>query len=238
MANKRRTSRLQRSIATLLALIALVTGVVLFEGAPTVQQSSPPPITNSQSGTAHQVLATLSVKGRAPRTGYSREAFGGSWAIVANCDVRNKILQRDLKDVVLDEQKCKVQSGTLHDPYTAKVIPFVRGPTTSDDVQIDHVVAVSDAWQKGAQQLTFERRVDFYNDSLNLLAVDGPTNEKKADSDAASWLPPNKAYRCQYVARQIAVKAAYTLWVTQAEHDAMARVLQTCPDQQLPMITT
>jgi hypothetical protein len=103
-------------------------------------------------------------------------------------------------------------------------------------VQIDHVVAVSDAWQKGAQNLDVSKRAEFYNDPLNLLAVDGPTNDKKGDGDAATWLPSNKDYRCRYVARQIAVKAKYTLWVTQAEHDAMKNVLSACPGQALPVV--
>jgi hypothetical protein len=130
--------------------------------------------------------------------------------------------------------RCRVASGTLHDPYTGKTIGFVRGNSTSTAVQIDHVVALSDAWQKGAQQLTAAQRTALANDPLNLLAVDGPTNEAKGDGDAATWLPPNRSYRCQYAARQVSVKATYSLWVTQAEHDAIARVLASCPDQQVP----
>ncbi|WP_411742485.1 HNH endonuclease family protein, partial [Rhodococcus sp. IEGM 1241] len=91
-----------------------------------------------------------------------------------------------------------------------------------------HVVALSDAWQKGAQQLDTQTRTNLANDPRNLRAVDGPTNQKKSDSDAASWLPPNKAYRCQYVTAQVEVKAAYGLWVTQAEHDTIADILATC----------
>ena len=124
--------------------------------------------------------------------------------------------------------------GTLHDPYTGKVIAFVRGSGTSSKVQIDHVVALGDAWQKGAQQLSADTRLHLANDPLNLLAVDGPTNQRKGDGDAATWLPPNKAYRCQYVARQVAVKARYHLWVTSAERDAIARVLAGCPSRRLP----
>jgi len=101
-------------------------------------------------------------------------------------------------------------------------------------VQIDHVVALSDAWQKGAQQISAEDREKFANDPLNLLAVDGPANAAKSDSDAATWLPPNKAFRCQYVARQIAVKRIYKLWVTEAEKDAMKRVLSTCDEERVP----
>jgi hypothetical protein len=189
---------------------------------------------NSQQADA--VLATLPVKGRAPKTGYKREQFSDGWLTVSGCDVREHILARDMSNVSFkSEADCTVLSGVLLDPYTGKEIHFVRGPSTSDDVQIDHVVALSDAWQKGAQQSSPELRLQFANDSLNLLAVDGPTNQKKGDGDAATWLPPNKDYRCRYVARQIAVKQKYNLWVTQAEYDAMQKVLASCPGQLLPM---
>ncbi|WP_400160291.1 DUF1524 domain-containing protein [Arthrobacter sp. BPSS-3] len=187
---------------------------------------------------ALDVLATLPVKGRAPKTGYSRDQFGQAWADVDRngCDTRNDILRRDLTGTALKPgtHDCVVLSGTLNDPYTAAAIAFVRGSSTSSAVQIDHVVALSDAWQKGAQQLSPAQRLALANDPLNLLAIDGPTNTKKSDGDAATWLPPNKAYRCEYVARQISVKATYSLWVTQAEHDAMARVLGDCPGALAP----
>jgi hypothetical protein len=112
----------------------------------------------------------------------------------------------------------------------------MRGPDSSK-VQIDHVVALSDAWQKGAQQLTSEQRYQLANDPLELLAVDGQANTQKSDGDAATWLPPNKPYRCAYVARQVAVKQKYQLWITAAEHDAMQRVLSSCPSQLLPVVT-
>lgn len=130
---------------------------------------------------------------------------------------------------------CWVMRGKLLDPYTSKEINFQRGAQTSGLVQIDHVVALSDAWQKGAQQLSYETRNRFANDPLNLLAVDGKANQDKSDGDAATWLPPNKSYRCRYVARQIAVKAKYHIWVTSAEKDAMKRQLQKCPAQVLPV---
>ena len=170
----------------------------------------------------------LPVKGRAPKTGYKRAQFGDGWAKLGDCDTRNLILQRDLKDVILEDDKCKVRTGALNDPYTGKDIAFARGASTSAAVQIDHVVAMSNAWQTGAQQLTAEERTNFANDPLNLLAVDGPANQKKGDGDAATWLPPQKSYRCAYVARQIEVKARYRLWVTQPEKDAMLSILDTC----------
>lgn len=185
---------------------------------------------------ASVVLKTLTVKGRAPKTGYEREKFSDGWGDAPNgCDWRNEILKRDLtREKLRIGDSCIVESGLLKDPYTAKTINFVRGVKTSSLVQIDHVVALSDAWQKGAQQWSSGKRKQFANDPLNLLAVDGPTNAKKSDSDAASWLPPNKAFRCSYVARQIAVKAKYQVWLTSAEKQAMATVLSGCPKQAVP----
>jgi hypothetical protein len=183
---------------------------------------------------AGEVLSTIEIKGRAPKTGYTREAFGGGWQRIDDCDMRNYILARDLVDTAFEAPGCKVASGVLHDPYSGKKIAFNRGPDTSDDVQIDHVVALGDAWQKGAQQLSPQQRVTFANDPLELLAVDGQLNQQKSDGDAATWLPPDKSYRCNYVARQIAVKKKYSLWMTRSEYDTIASILQTCPEQKLP----
>lgn len=177
--------------------------------------------------TAIEALETLEVKGRVPKTGYQRAQFGSGWARVGTCDMRNIILARDLRETVIDQQ-CRVERGVLQDPYTAEEVEFRRGPTSSQAVQIDHVVALSDAWQKGAQQLTLERRTELANDPLNLIAVSGTSNQQKGDSDAASWLPPNREFRCQYVARQVAVKVKYRLWATHAEKAAIAKVLDTC----------
>jgi Protein of unknown function (DUF1524)/Excalibur calcium-binding domain len=189
-------------------------------------------------GTALAALAELPVKGRAPQTGYTREQFGDGWVDTDHngCDTRNDVLARDLTGETFKAgtRDCVVLTGTLADPYSGRTIAFRRGQDTSEAVQIDHVVALSDAWQKGAQQWTAERRTAFANDPLNLLAVDGPLNQQKSDGDAATWLPPNRGYRCAYVARQVAVKEIYGLWVTRAEHDAIAGVLDGCPDEPLP----
>jgi len=191
--------------------------------------------TRPVAGSALAVLATLRVKGRAPMTGYHRIAdFGAAWLDVDRngCDTRDDILRRDLTDPT--GSGCHVLRGVLDDPYTGDVIDFVRGVGTSTAVQIDHVVSLGDAWQTGAQQLSEAKRVDLANDPINLLAVDGPTNERKGDGDAATWLPPNTAFRCTYVAHQVGVKKAYGLWVTAAEKAAMARVLRTCPAMRAP----
>ena len=188
-------------------------------------------------------LNALPVKGRAPKSGYSREAFGERWSDNVTvdgghngCDTRNDILGRDLVNITFKPgtRDCLVLSGTLQDPYTNTQIAFERGEATSPLVQIDHVVSLSNAWQTGAQYLTPEQRQDFANDPRNLLAVDGPANQQKSDGDAATWLPPNAAFRCEYVQRQIEVKANYGLWVTPPEKEAMARVLASCGQQQVP----
>lgn len=194
-------------------------------------------ITGSIAATTSSQLNSLPIKGRAPKTGYSREQFGESWSDdVATqfghngCDTRNDILNRDLTDKTFKKgtHDCVVLTGVLNDPYTGAVIHFQRGQKTSAAVQIDHLVPLSDAWQKGAQAWDDTKRRNFANDPANLLAVDGPTNSAKSDSDAATWLPPDKSYRCTYAQKIISVKAAYGLWVTQAEHDALARQLATC----------
>jgi hypothetical protein len=194
------------------------------------------PVASAATGTkATTLLAKILVKGRAPKTGYDRDLFSDGWGDIGECDTRNYILRRDLKSITWrSSPRCTVATGILNDPYTAKKIYFVRGVGTSNAVQVDHVVAVSDAWQKGAQKLSSSSRYAFYNDPLNLLAVDGPTNSQKSDSDAASWLPPNRKYWCSYVSRQIAVKYKYKLWVTSAEKSSMLRVLKTCPNQLVP----
>lgn len=186
-------------------------------------------VSAAQLASAEAALATLEVKGRAPMTGYSRDEFGPAWADVDGngCDTRNDILQRDLTDLELDPDGCRVLRGVLLDPYSSATIEFERGERSAE-VQIDHVVALADAWQKGAQQWTPERRRLLANDPANLLAVDGPLNQQKGAGDAATWLPPSRGFRCRFVMIQIEVKAAYGLWVTAAEQVTMGRELGRC----------
>jgi cell division protein FtsN len=205
------------------------TTVVASDSGPTVVIAN----ASLTTGRALDLLATLPVKGKAPSTGYARTTdFGTAWLDVDHngCDTRNDILARDLSGVVL-QGSCRVLSGTLADKYTGDPIDFTRGDKTSALVQIDHMVALENAWITGAQQLTRAQRISLANDPLNLIAVDARSNEQKSSGDAATWLPASKEFRCEYVARQISVKATYGLWVTQAEHDAMARVLGNCSGQ-------
>ena len=224
--------RTRRLIGILLVLF--LTGATILTNPHLYEQTAPATSSSTTNdGTALDALGALPVKGKAPKTGYSRDQFGDGWATQAGCDTRNIILHRDVQQVVVGDE-CKIMSGLLNDPYTGKTILFQRGSESSQLVQIDHVVALSNAWQTGAQQLSFEQRTQLANDPLNLLAVDGAANQQKSDGDAATWLPSNKPFRCQYVARQIAVKQKYSLWVVVAEKDAMARILQICPGQALP----
>ena len=192
-----------------------------------------------EPGMATAVLETLAVKGRAPKTGYTRAQFGPAWADVDRngCDTRNDILKRDLTSITYraKTRNCVVESGTLVDRYSGETINFVKGNISSMEVQIDHVVALSNAWQTGAFKLSADQRKALSNDPLNLFAVKGRLNSQKGDGDAATWLPPLKSFRCSYVAQQIAVKAKYSLWVTAPEKAAMVSILAKCPTQKVPV---
>jgi len=182
---------------------------------------------------ASAVLEKLEVKGRAPKTGYSREEFYKTWPNENGCNLRQRILKRDFKETaVLADDNCTVISGSLYEPYTGVEMSFSEKSEISKGLQIDHIVALSDAWQKGAQYKTSEERFAMATDPLNLVAVDSSANQQKSDGDAATWLPKNKSFRCQYVARQVSVKYKYGLWVTDAEKDAISNVLKNCPDER------
>ncbi len=166
-----------------------------------------------------------------PRTPYyNRAEFGERWADTDRngCDTRNDILARDLDNVRLRSDGCLVDSGRLVDPYTGAAIDFSRGPVSSEEVQIDHVVSLSNAWRSGAYQWDLVKREEFANDPLNLLAVDGQANMDKGSLAADEWLPPEASYHCEFVARQITVKSKWGLAVTESEREALAEVLLDC----------
>ncbi len=249
-AHRRHATLSKKTIVALAAGLALLVSGCTLEAeqpgsspstsSPTPDAAAPSASTSpSASGKTPTVLSAatqaalaLEVKGRAPKTGYERDQFGSGWIDVDRngCDTRNDMLRLRLTDTVM-EGDCRVMSGTLDDPFTGTAIEFIRG---ASEVDIDHLVALSDAWQKGAAQWEFAKRVALANDPLNLEPVDASSNRQKGDGDAATWLPPDHSFRCDYVSRQIAVKSKYELWVTQAEQDAMLRVLDTCPGQPLP----
>jgi hypothetical protein len=247
----------RRRPALLVAVVALVsfsltacelsmgpsTGPTTGAGEPTSAASSHGVVQNgvllngsvpsSTARPASSVLATIAVKAESTKPKYVRTKFGPDWADVDHnsCDTRDDVLHRDLTLIkVRSSDDCIVTSGSLRDPYTARVINFSRG-ANSARIQIDHVVPLGNAWYTGASSWSATKREGFANDPLNLLAVDGPTNGAKSDDDASEWLPPNQAYDCAYVARQIGVKSRYGLWVTPAEANAMRGVLSHCPNQ-------
>jgi hypothetical protein len=180
---------------------------------------------------ARSVLPHLRVHAARSMRGYDRDRFGPAWEDVDGdgCDTRDDILNRDLTARTWDDAAhCEVRRGVLRDPYTGRLIHFRRGVETSLAVQIDHMVALADAWCTGAARWPAGRRLAYANDPRVLIAVDGTANEQKSDDDASQWLPPNRRFRCQYVADQVMIKATYRLWVTPAERAAMAGVLRGC----------
>lgn len=217
-------------------LVVLFGSVALLfdDPLPPADTPAPPEVHSIEAGSYEQMLSELEVKGRAPKTGYDRAFFGQAWSDDVRveggrngCDTRNDILRRDLEAPVIRDgtQGCLVESGILEEPYTGEIIEFERG---DGQVEIDHVVPLADAWQKGAQQFDEETARDFANDPINLLAVETSANRQKGAGDAATWQPPNKGFRCEYAQIQIEVKHTYQLWVTPAEKDALQRELQRC----------
>ncbi|NKX53978.1 HNH endonuclease [Arthrobacter sp. E918] len=211
-------------------------GALLLGGFAAVPAGAAGPKATGPS--AASVLNTLPVKGKAAKTGYDRDKFGPAWSDTNKngCDTRNDILKRDLaRDrFKAGTRDCVITTGTLKDPYTGKTISHVRG---GNKVDIDHVVALGQAWVAGARKLSTAQRTAFANDPLNLLAVDASANRQKGDREASAWLPKNKSFRCTYVATQIAVKKKYALSVTSAEKSAMKRVLSSCPGQKSVKVT-
>ena len=246
----------RRVVGPLLALVivGLVAAVLFWQHRGDSRLSGPSPTwrAGEPSGSPHpsgkppsgptprfdqvrRQLKDLPVRGWDRTSDFRRPQFGEAWSDDVNvefghngCNTRDDILRRDLKDLVVRPFTCFAQSGTLVDPYTGTTIAFVRGPSTSNAIEIDHVVSLADAWYKGARAWDPQRRLDFANDPRNLLAVSPKANFDKAFRDAAGWLPPNAAFRCDFVARQVEVKAAYGLWLSAKEKKAMTSVLSDC----------
>jgi len=243
----------RRILAAVLAIlvIAAVAGVLFWQERSTRQSSGPSPtwraeptstgapsnqpVPTARYDLARRQLKQLEVRGWDRTSDFKRSQFGKAWSDDVDvefgrngCNTRDDILRRDLQNLVVRRGTCYAQSGTLLDPYSGVTIDFVRSPDTSKAIEIDHVVALADAWYKGARSWDPQRRLDFANDPRNLLAVSPKANFDKAFRDAASWLPPNEAFRCDFVARQIEVKAAYGLWLSAKERKAMDAVLARC----------
>jgi len=239
----------RRGVPAAAWIVVLVVGLAVGLGVPWwggARSAARFPVAADDLAAARAALDTIAVHPLASDDGYTRDQFGPAWADVDHngCDTRNDVLARDLTKVTFKPgtRDCVVASGTINEPYTGTVGAFARGEGAvchqarycSSNLQIDHVVALADAWQSGARDWPTARRVDFANDPLELLAADGPANESKGDADASGWLPANQAFDCRYVALQVAVKAKYGLTVTGAEKRAMTTVLTRCPSERLP----
>lgn len=207
-------------------IISVACSLPFFCGEPTAM---------AQENNALEAVSTLTVRQTDSVSGYDRDLF--QWNKFDEdgdgCDTRNDILARDL-DNISKQDKCVVLSGILDDPYTGDRIDFQRGQSTSSKVQIDHIVALSDAWNSGASHWNESELRAFGNDPYNLAAVDGTANTQKSNSSADEWLPANAAARCLYVATQVGVKEHYALTVTQTEAQKMREVLGSCPTQSIP----
>lgn len=231
--------------------------------SPSASATSPAPSTDATPNrwpaaanatiTPEQALTELDkiTTGTPHLAGYAgnREQLFGKWQnssqLCGSGTTRDLIMKRDMTDVAMTKA-CKVQTGVLQDPYTGKTIRFDRSKS-SLTVQIDHVVAVQDAWASGLWGASAQERLTYANDPDVLLAVDGPANEQKGSGVASLissksrqaatraqwggevWMPSNKAYRCDYMVKRVEIKTKYGLSMTQAEKTETKKVLEACP---------
>lgn len=183
---------------------------------------------NSMSYT--KMLRSLSLKGKYSKIYYKREFFGKPWFDLDknNCDTRNDILRRDLKDVTIsNEDSCTVLSGVLSDPYTGKEIIFNRGYKSSLEVQIDHIVPLADAWLSGGENLSKPQLLAFANDPQNLIAVSGSSNYQKGYSTPEKWSPKSDFF-CSYLYKYVSVKYKYKLTISKNERDFLNKNIKVC----------
>lgn len=194
---------------------------------------------------AVRVLSTLAV---ADQTDKSSDRKDHDWANAADgkhaaYNTRDLVLDRDLSGTT-HKANGRVATGTLDpEPYTGGTVHFVQGKAnkaeggsasaTDGGIQIDHVVAYAEAYNSGLKDRTEEQRDAYYTDPDVLLAVQARANNAKKDADAAGWMPSWDAFRCDYAALQIGIKAKYSLTVNQKEHDALASTLAQCPAQKV-----
>ncbi|MCB0932771.1 MAG: HNH endonuclease [Mycobacterium sp.] len=186
------------------------------------------------------VLAgTVVVDARVRGSDYRRDAFGRAWDDDNDapggrngCDTRDEILARDLSDTTyVSTKRCPraVRSGTLRDPYTNATVAFLRGDRVGAAVQIDHIVPLAFAWDMGARDWAPELRKRFANDPANLIAVAGSANQDKGDLPPGEWMPPNRAFWCQYSTQFIEVVRGYQLAVDAASAGRLRDAIRTCP---------
>jgi hypothetical protein len=211
---------------------------------------------------AKSTLEKLPVKDVDFRQKYDRKAdFGDGWLDIDNngCDTRNDILKRDMlaydKNQQIkykDNKNCKIESGSLYDPYTNSIKQFQYGTKTSSDVQVDHMVALKDAWLTGAQDWDYNKRVQYANSPDVLISSDGKTNMAKGDGNCAGpswnltvgtcdiwdnptiskvflvWQIPNYSWVCDYESKLVEIRQKWGLFVTSGQKQTYGKVLDTC----------
>lgn len=174
-------------------------------------------------------LADLRVAPEGPRAGYRREHFP-HWidGDGDGCKTRQEVLMAESVALArVDPAGCRVVAGDWTSLYD--------GVRTDDPatVEIDHVVALAEAWDSGASTWDEVRRRAFANDLDHpeaLRAVSGASNQAKGDADPADWRPPRQEAWCEFAHDWVAVKVTWQLSGDRAEVDALRRLFDTCPE--------
>ncbi|WP_102142947.1 HNH endonuclease family protein [Mycobacterium hubeiense] len=228
-------NRLGWLVAAVLLAVVVAVQVTTRDAARFVAQADIPTVAAGVDVLAGVAVVPLRIRGY----DYRRDAFGDTWTDDTTapgghngCDTRNDVLDRDLVEktyVAIKRCPRAVATGTLRDPYTNAVVAFVRGNQIGASVQIDHIVPLALAWDLGARHWTDEMRVRFANDPANLLAVSGAANQDKGDQEPADWMPPNRAFWCQYAVAFIAVLRGYALPVDAPSATVLRDAAATCP---------
>jgi hypothetical protein len=219
MRTPRRTARLLVSVLTAASLALALAGCDPLTAAAGPGDSS----AGAGAGSATQQLAALTVAGWSSMTGYSRDKFK-HWISQGNgCDTRDVVLKRDGTGVQATAD-CKIESGSWVSAYDGKSF------TDPQELDIDHMVPLANAWRTGASAWTDDQRSAFANDLTRpqLLAVSLASNRSKGDQDPSQWKPPNTSYWCAYAQRWVAVKAYWKLTVTTDEKAALTQMLGRC----------
>ncbi|MEV1018956.1 HNH endonuclease family protein [Streptomyces sp. NPDC050264] len=207
-------------IATATAALATTLTALTLLTAPAAQAAPPTPVT---AATARTYLSELTVKTEGSSDGYSRDKFPHWITQSGTCNTREVVLKRDGTNVQTGSD-CAATSGSWYSAYDGATW------TASGDVDIDHVVPLSEAWKSGAGSWTTAQRQSFANDLTRpqLIAVTDNVNQSKGDQDPAEWMPPRAAYACTYLRMYVQVKHYYDLSVDSAEKSAIQSKLSGC----------
>ncbi len=193
---------------------------------PTATPSPTPPPTPTATPDANagllDILETLRGRNRAPAR-YNRDDFGYPADLDDDCiDTRHEVLIEEATGPVELDDECYVAEGEWYDPFTDQTF------TSPRDLQVDHVVALADAWYSGAWAWSEEERAEFANDPANLNAIDGEENQRKSAWGPADYTPANEAHRCAYLEQYARVKVQWGLAITQRDFKALEEGLTAC----------